>query len=569
MKNLVVNVYYDICFDSFDLMEKSTTLLDFSGKLSARNVDVLSISELSDYDDIYKSSLNEFVSFAADLSVKKLGKKNVRDFLFRGLPIYWLTDISLKHPHLHFLLNLIIFKNTVVKHPELFRNFEKVTILIHKKNSFTVHFLKDLPIKLSYISVTTKSDKRKFKVLKSIIRNSFNVLKQKKIKESGVVSDFLIIYPNNMTAYSRAFFVQISEIIKDGGKKLFSLPYFPFMKSNNFGDFNVSIKLTVTDIFFIITNIFALKFSVFFSSLFSNHSETSFLKTELNNIFENKLHFFFMYLNLKKLSKKIKSPLKVFFEDEFYETGRVISKAFSENKIITTLGIQHAAFLPEHTVYTITDTEIKDLKKDDGLPVPDRFIVWGNYFKNIFLKNNSLAKDYVIPAGNLSYINNSKTQQKSIKSSRILYCLTTENIFKKEVQIIKNLTETTKGYTVVFRFHPLWNFDKKIIEQSLGIKPANISNEKNIKKDIVKSDIIVASAHSSVFLDAAVYNKPVLRLITKSDSLPDNLRGIYNCRTAADFSGIFQKLNNNNIPKNNYSEGFLTLGNSDWKKIIY
>jgi len=566
MKELLVNVFYDINFNSLKLNNKTTEILDISGNF-IHDFKKLDISDLPDYNDIYKVSLQEFVTVAANLSVKKLGKKTVRNFLFFGFPIYWLTDISLKHPHLHFLLNLIIFKNTVIKHPELFRKFDKITVLAHKNTTFTAHFLKNLPINFFYHPICTKKGKRKFKILKSVLRNSLNVLRQKKIKENNTVSDYLIIYPNNMTNYSKTFFTQISEIVKTADKKLFSLPYFPFMKSNNFGNLNVSIKLSIFDVFKITARILTLKFSVFFFALFSNKPETFFLKAELNNVFESKLHLFFMYFGLKKFSKKIKHPLKVFYEDEFYETGRVISKAFSENNFITTFGIQHAAFLPEHTVYTITDTEITGLKKDNGLPIPDKFIVWGNYFKNIFLKNNSLDERYVIPAGNLTYIYNSKMPAENNKTNRILYCLTTENIFKKEIPIIQNLSEITKDYTPVFRFHPLWKFDTEIIKQSLGIRTVNISQEKNIKDDIIKSDIIITSAHSSVFLDAVVYKKPVLRLITKSDSLPNNLFGIYNCKTNFDFSTCFQKINSCYIPENK-NFGLLNLNNNTWNSLF-
>src|SRR5690606_33132236 len=93
---------------------------------------------------------------------------------------------------------------------------------------------------------------------------------------------------------------------------------------------------------------------------------------------------FLNYLWLKNYLRKFKHPVTVFYSDEFYLKGRVIAAAAksSMNMNIRTVGVQHGLYFPNHTVYTITDSE---LQADDfgieGLPIPDKFVVWGEYFK--------------------------------------------------------------------------------------------------------------------------------------------------------------------------------------------
>ncbi|HRP37575.1 MAG TPA: hypothetical protein PLS50_07245, partial [Candidatus Dojkabacteria bacterium] len=104
--------------------------------------------------------------------------------------------------------------------------------------------------------------------------------------------------------------------------------------------------------------------------------------------------------------ERLDAGVKVFFSDEFYTTGRILSAAARKcnRKNITTYGVQHGLLLENHTVYRISDLEFEDfIRRNDGLPKPDFFVTWGSYFSNLFLQINSLPEEYVIAAGNLKY----------------------------------------------------------------------------------------------------------------------------------------------------------------------
>jgi hypothetical protein len=113
------------------------------------------------------------------------------------------------------------------------------------------------------------------------------------------------------------------------------------------------------------------------------------LRVELSNIGYHNHGFLFFYMWLKKYFKTgIGYKKKLFYQDEFYQTGRMISHAqkAAGNSNIFSFGVQHGLFFEGHTVYALTDSEITG---KNALPLPDKFIVWGNFFKQIFLKNNS------------------------------------------------------------------------------------------------------------------------------------------------------------------------------------
>src|SRR6185312_3620342 len=152
-------------------------------------------------------------------------------------------------------------------------------------------------------------------------------------------------------------------------------------------------------------------------------------------------------------------------------TGRIISSAleFSANKKLTGYGVQHALIFKNHTVYTIGDSELNSqISEDDKLPAPNYFIVWGDYFKRLFLSFNSQNSGYVITAGNLKYIKLQKSKNDNPLLSddkRLLWCTTLPEFFRAEYNLIEPVLKTLKNYKLTFRLHPIGHIKQEQIKE--------------------------------------------------------------------------------------------------------
>jgi hypothetical protein len=83
------------------------------------------------------------------------------------------------------------------------------------------------------------------------------------------------------------------------------------------------------------------------------------------------------------------------------------------------------------------------------------------------------------------------------------------------------------------------------------------------------SDLILTSAHSTIFLDAIVYQKPVIRLITNRwiGCFKINSVLIFNVKSEIDLSLVIQRVNSNKMNSLN-SEEFILFDRKKWVKFI-
>ncbi len=577
MPVLVINIFFDLETPPNDIADKNPVILDLGGNF-IHNCQTFDLANIKNFHLLYESALKEFTDIISNLSNYKFGNKHIRNFKFLDFPIYWLTDISIKHSHRHWFINLLLIRKIIKEQPLILKKYSAVTVLTKRNTPIVKLFLNDLlfNIDINFGFVFTEKMQNKyiyFKLIRGIISNSFQILKQKKDITKEKKSGFLIVFSNKQTNYTYSFFQNINKLAENCGKTFYGTPYFSFFDYSNVDNLRVAYsKLSFAELLKVAFHMLLTRSKIYLIKSHKNNTTALYrylLKNELLSVFNNKIAFFYMYYGLIKLSKTITEKTKVFYEDEFYETGRIISKAFSTNKYTETYGIQHAVITKEHTVYNISDIEVTNSLNSDKMPIPDKFIVWGEYFKTIFLENNSLDEKFIIPAGNLSYIKSTKKIGfQSKKASKILYCLTTKNIFLKELSIIQNLSFSGNCFEISIRFHPLWKFDINFLNKKLNNAVFSISEELNIEDAILNSDIVITGAHSTAFIDALVYKKPVLRLIIKSDSIPDNLSGVYNCRNNKDFRNNLKHITENFDKKNKIQNELLNLDETIWKQLI-
>lgn len=555
MKDLLINLYFNKnVIPKKDIKDK-TNILDFSGQFKKNTV---ILSEIDNYNNIYKSALQDFVKFSESVSQRKYKNRHIRNFKFLDLPIYWLTDTSLKHPHLNYILNIFIVKRILENNSNFNKNYN-ITVYFENNINIIHYILQDVDKSINYVKIKKNNYLIFPRIIKTFIAISYKILKNKTKFTTKKVKNIILILPEKPTFYTFKFFENIKIQAKACHKEVHTTT---FQKVNY--EF-----LTITGLLKVLYKIIFLWFKIRVNNPTIKNKEINFfLKEELSNVIIKKISLLLTYYALKKLTEKLKTQISIFYEDEFYETGRIISKAFSNNINCKTYGMQHGVISEEHTVYNISDIEITDINEKDAMPIPDKFIVWGEYYKNIFLKNNNLPHNYVIPAGNISYIKKDK-KPGVVKNNpkKILYCFTLKEVFIKEIQIIKDLNFINKNYNIEFRFHPLHKFDIKIIKETLNISNVTISNYENIETAILNSDIILTSAHSTIYLDAIVYKKPVIRLITKTDSLSNNITGVYNCKNNHEFLTAFRKISKSET-NNTTNNELLTSTPAFWDKIL-
>jgi hypothetical protein len=173
-------------------------------------------------------------------------------------------------------------------------------------------------------------------------------------------------------------------------------------------------------------------------------------------------------------------------------------------------------FSESHTVYNILPEEIRDVKPGDSIPLPEKFIVWGTYFKHNFEKNSNCNSDFIIELGSPHYIHLHKKIE-SLKglnnnNSYILWCTTGQEQFIFEKPFVLKLMELY-GLPLVIRNHPLGHISKEFLEKSMDRINYSLDTLKGIHESILNSACVVSSAHSTVVLDCLVCEKKVYRII--------------------------------------------------------
>lgn len=547
---LLVNLSYERK-DLLDFVQKNPkwenqTLLDFSATIEIdQSKKVYYPSYFDEGNKLHEKALSNYIEASGRLSRLTVGNGDIRSFTYLNLPLFWITSIAEKHPQGCIMKNLYYFELIWEKirmnysqvafvlpinglhHQSAIRNF------ILKRNKIKVVF--NLPRKnfesFRYYIGYLKGYEQNIQRLKSTIRK----LRKGRAEVGGEL--IFTYYPGTWNSNSGEDVIlgDVEKLIASEGKRPKYLPY--FLETKTIGEFEDHPKFPSPSLFASFPTFWQRsRMYISLLNLYKKIDKTSFevkdiefvddevLKHEFNQLLFYRINHILNYVWLINFFKKSKNSLKLYYQDEFYVSGRVISAAARSVKgDIKSIGVQHGIFYEAHTVYSLTDDELRPTKNDNGLPIPYKFIVWGSFFKKHFLKFNTLPQSYVIEAGYLKYIQRSK-QSKSIieagqmKSNkiRVLWCTTLKSDTIKQYKLIHDAVLGSSNIELIVRCHPyvpLREFVQNELNFDYAIKNMEFSNEESVFMAMEKCDVVLCGSGSSVFLDAMVVGKPICHIV--------------------------------------------------------
>lgn len=517
----------DKFYEEANIPDKYELVIDWYNQVDHSRINI-QVYKRNDFPELtlwMKKARKNYLDFLAQLSISKISKnKSIRDFKLYNFPIYWLTSISEKHPRNHWLLSFFLFqeflKSNYYTEKELVIYLNNQTYDL-KKNIIEINLENEHKRKISFLILEKRNSLR---ILLGILKSqllSFNIKKLgASYFESNLEKAQIHIISENC---NRVFYTQFkkADFLKD-----YQISFKPNNYFNlNYKTYNYKINLILFIILkkiqiFFNSSILVLQVSFINKKLKINNTYIPFsiLKDELYDVLRNIQEYILIYLTYKDYFKIVKKRTLFFLEDEFYCYGRIISKACkdAQNNNVKLFGMQHGMFSDSHTVYAILNEEIADIHAGDGIPLPDNFIVWGDYFKNVFHKNNQLNTEFTEVLGCphyiclKSHINSLKKDNKNV--NYILWCTTGVEQFLFELPFVLKLLEIY-SLPLVIRNHPLGHINKEFIEKNLQDVTFTFDSEKEIYNSIIYSYFVITSAHSTVVLDCLVCEKKVYRII--------------------------------------------------------
>lgn len=533
-------------------------------------------------ETINKAAREEFIEFIAQTSMAKFKNgKDIRQFSVSGLPLYWLTEYSAKHPYNHYLYSVFLLKSLLIERvvdekgiiiycPPKFYFLKSLLCGLFSKNTLRV-YKQTNSIFLDYI----RFFKTNFKLIIKIIRQAPLQKFRKKVEKKGIV----FFSKLNKSSYVNRV-VEVFDKEKVIPKSLIAeLNVNAWISNDKMDESLLSSRPTILQLWCAVVQLLSVKVRLKREQFTINGEvyDSDFIIYEINDTIVNRPYNVYSYLWLKNFFINYTVNLTAIYEDEFYVSGRVISaaKKNSNNRLVTTYGIQHGMFSDNHTVYNISDNEINSTSTSsrNGMPMPDFFITWGSYFSNFFLSHNSLTKEFVREFGNPLHVFNSqgRSSKRDVghpKQIKILYCLTSSKLFYDELKMVNKILEKNKNSSVTIRFHPnfIFSVDQSLFKNSSSIK---FSARKSLSQDLLESNFVLTSAHSTIFMDALVASKLVIRLRT---SIHDSTMDINykNCLTISENYNGSLDLNEmfKSLPDAAKDQSFLQLNSKDWLEFL-
>jgi hypothetical protein len=531
--------------------DKNTKILDLSNTLTIENK--ISPTDFFDASIIYPKALNYYKEFSEKItSIPSLLKITINQ-----LPIYWLTPCAVKHPIHHWGKDFFLLI-TILEHykAKIEKEFGSITIVIPNeitsfKQSIDVYLKKEKYTLPYSISIEITSNKTTLKTILKTFWWQVSKLNQYKPKTSTEESPFIFLINsiNNKHHYNNIY-LELKKIVEENNQQLILLPLFDWLQQTNnsvpesFLDAKPSkkqlIKLFTNYILAYVKIIFLAKNNVQVNQV---ELPTIFLKNELIITLNKSSRHFFIHLWLSNYFKTQSNNIHCFYADEFYEYGRTISASTNNHKNIKTYGLQHGNFNELHTVYSIYNEEIKH-----GIPLPNHFITWGELFNQLFLVNNSMPKNYTCALGNPKYVGIKKVVNPKKNITNILWCLTTKECFNLEWEILKQ-TPFINGINLHIRLHPLKHISEVDVFNLLDKHPFKLSTEQTIEDAFGNNDLIITSAHSTIFIDALVFNKFCIRITSRFWNGNSNFNGemIRTISNLSDLIVAFNSFNNSSL----------------------
>lgn len=513
----------------FNLNWEEESILDCSTLIKLKTPKFSSICEIDNFENINDSAAKEFLQEIGKLSmVPGKNYRSLRDIEVNDHNVFWLTMLAVKHPQeslgkIIYLLDKVLpiiksrlaGNNVYISLPRGSEHYRNIVLRIFKNHRIeNIHVIKKSKRNLK--SFLSSSLKLILFYLKGVM-----LFLYKKPKNKNLSFNNYFITQTHKTVdenYSDIFLKDLKRICDSGAYWPIFLSFKSLKESKldtikdyqkAFPTFLQVCRLLINCFTFIIRTKKVSKNSRLF------FEDNTLLNFELKNGVIQNMPIFFNALWLQNFFLNHAKPVNVLYQDEFYETGRIISKTLQKCKNVTTIGIQHGLFDLHHTVYGISDVELSSVN-GSPVPAPDVFVVWGEYFKDYFLSNNSFEPGRVITLGNPRYIDFSKSVEVNKKKvKKILWCVDTPELTLNDMIYLENTILNNEDFEITIRPHPVYNFltyfrdDFKLFENHPSIR---ISSNNSIIKDIEAHDLVIVNCFTTAFIDAYLCGKYCFRL---------------------------------------------------------
>ncbi|MFN4234160.1 MAG: hypothetical protein ACK4IK_05080 [Bacteroidia bacterium] len=571
----------DKFYEEANIPDKYEFVIDLYNQVDHSKIKI-QVYKRNDFPELtlwIKNARKNYLDFLAQLSISKISKnKSIRDFKLYNFPIYWLTSISEKHPRNHWLYSFFLFqeflKSNYYIDKELVIYLNNQTSEL-KKNILEINLENEHKRNISFIILEKRNTLRiLLGILKSQILSFHFKLESSNSEKQFEKAQIQVISQK----CNRVFYTQFknADFFKDYQIAFKPLNYFSLQQetynhiSSDFSNFLPGTKKKIE--IFLKSFLLFLRITVLLKKIKFNKIKfpSTILKDEFYDVLKNAQLYFSIYFTYIYFFKGIKKRTIFFLEDEFYNHGRIICKAFNDaqNKNVKLFGMQHGMFSESHTVYSILNEEIIDIHKGDAIPLPEKFIVWGDFFKNLFHKKNQLNTNFTEVLGCphyihlKSHINTLKKDNKNV--NYILWCTTGVEQFLFELPFVLKLLEFY-SLPIVIRYHPLGHISKEFIEKKLHGVTYTFDSEKEIYNSIINSYFVITSAHSTVVLDCLVCEKKVYRIIfdRSDEEFTEPSEFIINVKKMEDLEST-----HNNIFLKDYTNKYLYLKEDRWNSFL-
>ena len=579
--------------------DSDTGILDITGAVCNETYpDVVLLEDISD-SQIEDEALEDYSRFVVDCSHAKdrLGR-SAREILFAGIPLFWMSALAVKHPVNHWGHPVFRFGAFCRIRQDFFKGVELMEFVLPANGNRLPAILKALVSELDGTRkrrcVFHRHGVIKNSVLVKFIR-SWSLVLLKKLRAVGSrrpidnsvpssdqqrehVNIFALYQPEKLheqNSLDREIAPLVKHTVDTIDVRLISHgsdspmnidPVFYHARPGIFRTAILFVQCFATYLWIRICFIRNIAFPNSFTI------QGALIAREFGDLMAN-AGVMELGLQLKSYLAQMESryqSVHVFYTNEFYTTGRLISQTANCGKSVS-FGIQHGNFFKRHTVYRITDEEMEG---QSGLPVPDHFVVWGEHFKELFQRNNSLNQE-VIPAGNPRYVfsaSTARTRGNGRAGNTVLWCTTNLLQTIEEAKLLDAAFEDSACQEVQIRvrLHPGKHVSESELNNLLSKRLSgrvHFDTEPDLFKSMESAGAVCTSFHSSIFLDAIQLSIPVARLYPsrRTRDMDDEIAGIHHVVEPEELRKFFTSISQ--FESENHSQ-CLYLKNDRWLEIL-
>ncbi|NML19612.1 hypothetical protein HHL16_01945 [Pseudoflavitalea sp. G-6-1-2] len=575
-RSLLINISGDAAFIDRVVKEQkdaSFLLLDIAGVTPPEvNYQRVFARELDEDHQIEKEAIENYVQSIGELSTSRIRGKSIREYAIGSLPVFWVTDIAQKHPFHHWGLSLFFLLQLAEKKEEFFREFDQITIISTldsqgiQKIISSLRLFQDKDLKIRALKEKSGSGFPGLaKQTLLFLRNYGAALLRKWKSGSGKLeaSELIQVSINRNGMKRSPLMPFLNNYLSSKGTLAYINPADAFWGEHGNDNHAKNVLHYMPGPFSALGICMSIWYQFIFLLKKDSKQTDHFLQAAAMREMVTglqQIELFFYHQWLVNVFAGVVSSTRVFYEDELYKTGRVISHALGQSASpVKSFGYQHGNIALNHTVYWVGKSELRSLSSSgkDELPFPHYFLIWGDHFRKQLLKPGGLDQEKLIVTGSLQHIISrskwlgSKTAETS-KDFTLLWCTTSATLAKFEYSIIVDELRRNPRWKIVVRMHPHLNIRQEM-EQMLDTEllPAfSWNNTDGLALQVTNSSLVVCSAHSSVYLDCINLDVPTVRIFTPfmfPDTMGVNSTVLFNVSNAAEFSAAIHKLSDDQL----------------------